>query len=124
MRQGDFMSVRKTILIVEDDPDIRSNLQALLELEGYRVLTATHGRAALDILAAVEKPSLIFLDIMMPVMDGREFLKVAKNDIALAPIPVVVISTYGPNEVQGADAYIKMPFELNRVLQLASQHCS
>ena len=67
---------RKFILIVEDDANIRESLQEAFGCEGYSVLLAKHGQAALDILmtSSTSKPGLILLDYMMPVMDGPAFL--------------------------------------------------
>ena len=84
------------ILIVDDDEDIRELLAELLREEGYRVVTAENGRAALARLRSAEAaPCLILLDLMMPVMNGFEFLEAFRSDPALASIPVAVVTAHG-----------------------------
>jgi CheY-like chemotaxis protein len=82
------------VLVVEDDADTRDNLAALLRSEGFIVSTADNGREALDWLRASDTlPDLIVLDLMMPVMDGREFRMQQVQDASLALIPVLVLSS-------------------------------
>src|SRR5205807_4176042 len=82
-----------TVLLVEDDHDIRVSLRALLEGEGYNVLTATSGRSALDALqSTTPTPRLIILDLRLPVMDGWDFVAHVRRVPELAPIPLVVMS--------------------------------
>ncbi|MGZ3709088.1 MAG: response regulator, partial [Bdellovibrionota bacterium] len=110
----------QSILIVEDDTDIRETLQQILELEGYTVLTASNGQEALDLLPQVARPCLILLDLMMPVMNGWEFLELKKksDDISLATIPVVVVSAAGERAKQiPASGFIKKPIELESLIQ-------
>jgi CheY-like chemotaxis protein len=76
---------QRTIMIVEDDVDIADLVATTLEDDGYAVLVATNGQEALDKLrAAGTRPSLILLDLMMPVMDGWQFRKAQTADPALA----------------------------------------
>jgi CheY-like chemotaxis protein len=83
----------KTVLIVEDDTDVRDEMELALDRIGYRILTATHGGEALSILRREPiRPSLILLDWMMPVMDGMSFLGHTASDPRYASIPVVVVS--------------------------------
>jgi len=77
---------------VDDDADIREALEELLADSGYSVMTAGNGRQALDLLADEPLPSVILLDMMMPVMDGYEFLEAQRNDQRLASIPVAVLT--------------------------------
>jgi len=80
------------VLVVDDNPEIRSSFKELLEGEGYRVAEVADGREALDYLRSQERPKLILLDLMMPVMDGWQFRAEQKKNPALASIPVIVIS--------------------------------
>ena len=87
---------RKLILIVEDDQSIRTDLTSLLEMEGYEICSASNGAEALRLLHAVpENPSLIILDIMMPVMDGWGFRAEQLKQETMAVIPVVVMTADG-----------------------------
>jgi CheY-like chemotaxis protein len=78
------------ILIVDDDADIRDALAELLSTEGYVVLSAEDGQAALDLLTYGNRPKVILLDLMMPRMNGLEFLEKSRPDHA--NIPVIVVS--------------------------------
>jgi DNA-binding response OmpR family regulator len=84
-----------TILLVDDDPNVLCPLQLLLEQEGYRVLTALDGEAALA-AAAIESPNLIVTDWMMPRTDGVGLCRQLKDDTAMADIPVVMVSAALP----------------------------
>jgi len=84
----------RRVMVVEDDRDIRESLQDLLEIEGYAVTTAENGRDALERLRRMEAPSVILLDLMMPVMSGDELLHVLRGDDALRSIPVLVVSAW------------------------------
>jgi CheY-like chemotaxis protein len=82
-----------TVLVVDDDEDIRFAMSDTLEAEGYRVLLAEDGLDALAKLrAGGERPHLILLDLMMPNMDGGAFCAAKRQDPQLSPIPVVIVS--------------------------------
>jgi CheY-like chemotaxis protein len=80
------------VLVVEDDQPTRELLRRQLQADGWAVTEAANGRAALDALEREPEPSLILLDLMMPVMDGFEFRAEQVRDPALAAIPVVVFT--------------------------------
>ena len=81
------------ILIVDDDADIREALQDLLADRGFSVLGASNGAEALEVLRTLPAPpSIILLDVMMPVMDGYGFLEEQRRDPALSRIPVAIIT--------------------------------
>jgi CheY-like chemotaxis protein len=109
------------ILIVEDDDDIREALSQILELEGYAVREAANGREGLDISAREPVPSLILLDLMMPIMDGWQFRSEQMKDPALAKVPVIVISAdAGVHEKVasfGAASVLPKPISLDRLLR-------
>src|SRR5437762_11749160 len=87
-----------TVLAVEDDFDLRDALVPILEYEGHRVVSAANGQEALERLQTMPPPSLILLDLMMPVMDGEEFRARQLRDPTLASIPVVVVSAHARSE--------------------------
>src|SRR5438034_549758 len=116
-----------TVLVVEDDADIRESLVEIFDERGYRVVSANNGREALAALRGdADLPCLIFLDLMMPVMDGPTFREEQLRDPRLANVPVVVISAYR-DVVEKARAlkaeFLRKPFELNAVLGVARKYC-
>src|ERR1051325_1993892 len=88
--QPEEQDVSATVFIVEDDVDTREMLGRFLELEGYRVETASNGQVALERLGSGVGPCVIVLDLMMPVMDGWQFRQAQIRDQSLAGIPVIV----------------------------------
>jgi len=106
------------ILVVDDDPDVNEVVRVVLEDRGYRVRTAENGREALEQVMQA-RPSLILLDLMMPVMTGVEFLEAIKNVEALAGVPIIVVSAWAEDEVffPNVAAVVKKPFELRQLLQ-------
>jgi CheY-like chemotaxis protein len=118
----------KTILVVEDDHDVRDSLSLLLEMEGYHVAVANHGRDALNFLENEQQPPcLILLDLMMPVMDGFEFRQRQREHPAFASIPVVVMSAAGSMHEKlpglAAEAYIKKPMDFSDVADAVERYC-
>src|SRR6266704_1344448 len=110
-----------TVLVVEDDFDLRDALVPILEYEGHRVVSAANGKEALERLRTMPPPSLILLDLMMPVMDGEQFRAQQLRDPALASIPVVVVSAHASAEERaallGAAGCVKKPFEIEDLLE-------
>jgi CheY-like chemotaxis protein len=105
------------ILVVEDDPDIRNLVADLLASEGYRVRTAADGREALE-RAHEKRPQAIVLDLMMPGMDGFQFLERAGADPILAGIPVIVATASTERDVAGAAALLTKPFSAKSLLEM------
>ena len=111
---------QKTVLLVEDDPDIRDIVQDVLEAEGYDVVPASHGRQALEFLSGAresERPDLVILDMMMPLVDGREVLRAMQRDADLASIPVLVISAIAREKPEGATAFLTKPVSLDKLFE-------
>ena len=84
-----------TILVVDDDAEIRRTIAEVLQDEGYRVQLAENGREALALIDRSRPPRAILLDLMMPVMDGWGVLAALRADGGLAAIPVVIVSAVG-----------------------------
>ncbi len=116
------------VLIVEDDRDVRESLAEVLEDNEYCSLGASNGQEAIDHLrAASEKPCVILLDMMMPVMDGWQFRSVQREDPDLGNIPVVVL-TANANIEEAADrlavaACLKKPVQLDVLLSTVDRFC-
>src|SRR5215813_15029996 len=85
-------NIAGSILLIEDEVDIRTILKDALEWEGYHVYTASNGKEGMEILLQMPAPGLILLDLMMPVMNGWEFAKALEVDRAYAETPIVTIS--------------------------------
>jgi two-component system chemotaxis response regulator CheY len=118
----------ESILVIEDDDSIRSMILYALESEGYTVLGAANGRVGLDILHTNTKPCLILLDLMLPVMNGWEFLDALRKqpESMLATIPVIVTSAAGDRAstaAQKAEGYIKKPINLEHLLDEVRKFC-
>jgi CheY-like chemotaxis protein len=118
---------RNTILLIEDDPNLRESVQAVLEVEGYQVVTAEHGLEGLQRLDETGQPCLILLDLMMPVMNGWEFLETMQDRRDTAPQPpVVVVSAAAQlDDVQARFRcqVLRKPFDIDHLLAVAGQHC-
>lgn len=105
----------KKIVLAEDEPRLARLVEFKLKKEGYQVICKGNGEEALEAIKA-EKPDLILLDVMMPVMDGYEVLRRVKEDESLKNIPVVMLTarTQERDVVKGidlgADDYITKPF--------------
>jgi len=118
------MTSRAVVLVVDDDPDIREIVSEILEDAGYHVISAANGAEALECLKT-QTPSLILLDLYMPVMDGFEFRRRQKESSA-AGIPTVVVSAvhYLKERVAAlgfADALTK-PVEFRHLLDVVKRH--
>ena len=88
-------SIASTVVVVDDDDDIRDAVCEALNEEGYRTAGASNGQDALDMLhASPERPVLILLDLMMPTMDGWEFLRSIDRDAEMQDIPVALMSAH------------------------------
>jgi CheY-like chemotaxis protein len=119
----------RRVLVVEDDADIRETTVEALADHGYDVLSAGNGREALDTLrGASHLPCVILLDLMMPVMNGREFRREQVRDAAIAHIPVVVVSAFADAAKEarqlGAVACLEKPLTLSALLATAKRYCA
>lgn len=90
----DISQNMKSILVIDDDEAIREVLKISLEMEGYPVMTAANGSDALKILSSAPDQGLILLDLMMPVMNGWEFIDEFQKIDKYASIPIILISAY------------------------------
>ena len=103
-----------TILIVDDEPDVRFLLKMAFEAAGHRILQAHHGAVALEQLEEA-RPDLVVTDLMMPVLDGPALIQRLRSDPDTAAIPILVLSSHN-GLVTGADAALAKPFRPHEVL--------
>jgi len=106
----------KTVLVIEDDLDIRDAIQEILQDEGYSVFTADNGVVALDVLGRIPRPGLVLLDLLMPEMDRHQFLEVLRADPRFTSVPVVVVSA-GITVVPAIAGHIRKPFDTEVLLK-------
>jgi CheY-like chemotaxis protein len=113
------------ILVVEDNDDVREMMAVTLELEGHEVATAVNGRDALEKLHTGSTPSLILLDLMMPVMNGWEFRQALDQDPALRKVPVVVVSAATAELAYRTEAaaYLPKPLDMDELLDVVGDFC-
>ena len=117
-----------TVLVVEDDLDIRQALMDILEEHGFGALGARDGAEALGLLTgATELPCLIILDLMMPVMDGATFREAQRGDPRLASIPVVVLSAHRDLERHASSldavSILNKPPSVRELVNVLRTHC-
>jgi CheY-like chemotaxis protein len=113
-------AAKRTILLVDDDTDLRVSVAEALEDEGHQVLHAANGREALQQLKEGQRPDLILLDMMMPVMDGWQFRAEQQKLAELVAIPTVIFTAYnvpaGTTEQLNAAGILKKPLRLAQLL--------
>jgi two-component system, chemotaxis family, chemotaxis protein CheY len=111
--------VKRPILIVDDDEETREALSEFLQINGYYVENAENGEAALDEIAEQQnKPGLILLDLMMPVMDGDTFIRRARDDSEIKNVPIILITAHPSGGAHGANAVLGKPVKPERLLSL------
>lgn len=115
-----------SLLVVEDDEDLRDVIVDALHARGFAVLSAADGAAALKILE-IFKPDLIVLDLMMPVMDGHAFLAERAKRPEIAAIPVVVASAAPPSPELAASTwneFVAKPFHIDVLVEAIERFCT
>lgn len=111
-------ALAQEVLVVEDDADIRDALKEVLELEGYQVITANDGQQGLEALKK-SNPCVILLDLMMPVMNGWQFLTELRKSPNQAKTPIIVITAADPRATEDiqAEQILQKPLELDMLLK-------
>jgi CheY-like chemotaxis protein len=118
----------KFVLVVEDDRDVRDAILEVLEDNAYHAVPASNGQEGLQALrTAGNKPCLILLDLMMPVLDGWGFRAAQRGDQELGAIPVVVLTAHASaqqtaEEMQAA-GFLKKPLRLEALLDTVQRYC-
>ncbi|WP_225414157.1 hybrid sensor histidine kinase/response regulator [Stigmatella hybrida] len=114
-----------TVMVVDDDVDVRSGIAELLQSSGYKVTAAANGAEALELLRRGPLPNLILVDLSMPVMDGESFCNACSDDAELASIPRFIISADAATAVKltrhGAAGFLGKPLQANALLNAVEQ---
>ena len=113
------------VLVVDDDPEIGAVTSELLEGGGYKAVRVENGRAALEYLRTGDRPSMILLDLTMPVMDGWQFRREQQEDPSIQSIPVVMITA---SEERRADLIpneqvLRKPVPVDELLKFVHRFC-
>lgn len=117
--------MQDTVLVIEDEDEARNVLMEILELEGFTVRGFPNGAEALNYLNSAEQPCLIVLDILMPVMDGRQFRAALLRDAEMAKIPLVVVTALDSSSAMGMGAVkvLKKPVDVDALLNVVRENC-
>lgn len=120
------MMAKTTILTIDDSTTVTQIVKDILEREGYRVITASSGKEALE-KAKAERPDLILLDIVMPEMDGYKVCHRLKFDYEFQDIPIVMLTAKRKKVDRlrglegGADEYLTKPFEAKKLVEVVKE---
>jgi len=121
-------AVRGTVLLVDDDSDLRESLQLVLEMNGFAVVPARDGADALARLQEEPVPAVVLLDIMMPGMNGIEFRERQLGDPRLSRIPVILLTGAGHHALDaraiGGATVLKKPFDFDELFSLLDRLCA
>ena len=115
-------SERAKILVVDDEPNIVQTLKDRLEMNDYSVITASNGKEGLE-RACAEKPDIILLDVIMPIMDGLEMLERLRKNEATKGVSVIMLTARSQSHdiaranASGIDDYVVKPFDLSELLE-------
>jgi CheY-like chemotaxis protein len=127
MERGVEEPSTRIVLVVDDDPGVLEVLDLALSAEGYRVVLARNGQEALD-QAAETRPHLMLVDLMMPVMDGWQFVRACREQRFAEQTPVIILSAARNVEQAarelGVQAVVAKPFNLDQLLDLVAAHAA
>ena len=115
----------ETILVVDDDSLVRESISLFLDAKGYSVLEAENGQEALEVLKTAPRfPCLVMLDLLMPILDGQQFLTQRGQDPVLRDIPVIVVSGNDKSDLplEGVAAYLKKPINPDHLIEIIDRH--
>jgi CheY-like chemotaxis protein len=112
-----------TVLVVEDEEELRETIRDALELNGYTVVAARDGQQALDQLATIEHLCLVLLDLLMPGINGWEFYEKFRKRTDLANVPVVVHSSAADQAPEGVTRVLRKPIGFDALLSVVHEFC-
>lgn len=116
---------KERILVIEDDEGVRETLLVALELQGYQVSTAVNGKEGLKALSEGPPPHLVLVDLMMPIMNGWEFVRALRADPSLNRVPVGLLTAYSENvgDLQNLPM-IQKPIDLDLFYEFVASQCT
>jgi len=112
-----------TVLIVEDEEDLRELMRDALEMRGYQVVTADEGTDALRKLDDIGRPCVILLDLLMPGMNGWDFFDKLRERPELASVPVIVHSSSSNRAPAGATRVLQKPLAFESLVSVVKEYC-
>jgi CheY-like chemotaxis protein len=113
-----------TVLVVEDEEELREMMRDALELNGYAVVTANDGNDALSKMAGIDHLCLVILDLLMPEMNGWDFFERLRQSGTLASVPVVVHTSAPDRAPAGATRVLRKPLMFERLLSVVREYCA
>ena len=113
-----------TLLIVEDEEDLREMLRDALERRGFHVVTASNGQEALAAIPQIKHLCLVLLDLFMPEMNGWDFFDALKSKLDWQKIPVIITTSAPDRAPAGADRVLQKPLSLDRVVAAVQEFCA
>ena len=113
-----------TVLIVEDEEDLRELMRDALQLRGYTVVTAEEGSDALRKIDDIGLPCVILLDLLMPGMNGWDFFEKVRERPELASVPVIVHSSAASRAPAGVTRVVQKPLAFDRLVSIVGEYCS
>lgn len=113
-----------TVLLVEDEANLREMMADALAARGYSVVTAEEGQEALQKLEGMEPPCVILLDLLMPGMNGWDFFERLRAFPELASVPVIIHSSATSRPPDGAARVVKKPLGFERLLSIIGEYCA
>jgi two-component system, chemotaxis family, chemotaxis protein CheY len=116
--------MKHTILLLEDELELRELVQEALELNGYEVVAVGDGQAALEAMDGIEHICMVLLDLLMPRMNGWAFFQKLRERPELADVPVVVHSSSPTHAPAGVTRVLHKPMQLERLISVVQEYCA
>jgi CheY-like chemotaxis protein len=120
----------RNILVIEDDEDIRGAIVEALTDEGYNVYQAENGQVGMNLLPTIQGPTLVLLDMMMPVMNGWQFIEAQRTKAQFTDLSVVLVSAMptekallGKDDLLPVEGLLRKPIDIDKLLAVVSQYC-
>ncbi|HEY0462639.1 MAG TPA: response regulator [Polyangiaceae bacterium] len=112
-----------TVLIVEDEEDLRELMSDALAMRGYKVVTAQEGTDALRKIDAIGRPCVILLDLLMPGMNGWDFFEKVRERPELSSVPVIIHSSASSRAPAGVTRVLQKPLAFEALVSVVAEYC-